>query len=113
MRTIKLYLDDARETPEGWVRVYTVEQCIALLETGIVEYVSFDNDLGDGQPEGHIALDHLEMLAFTDPTFLIPKITVHSANEGRAPSMRQVAEKLETMRMQQMERASLGYCDLL
>ena len=102
MKTIKLYLDDARETPEGYVRCYTVEQCIALLETRIVSEVSFDNDLGEGQLEGYVALNYLEELVYNDLTFPIPKISIHSATAGRTPSMRQVANYLEALRQQQV-----------
>lgn len=98
---IKLYLDDERTTPEGYVRCYTVDQCIAILATGIVQVVSFDNDLGEGQLEGHNALSWLEEKVFTDPEFPIPIIYIHSANQGRAPAMRQVAEKLTQMYHQQ------------
>jgi hypothetical protein len=102
MRTVKVYLDDSRDTTDGWVRVYTVEQCIALLEARIVSHVSFDNDLGEGQPEGYLALNWLEEMVFNDPTFPVPIITVHSSNMGRAPSMRQTAAKLEQIRQQQI-----------
>lgn len=101
METIKVYLDDARPTPEGWVRVYTVEQCICLLKTRIVSHVSFDNDLGDGQPEGYLGLNTLEEIVYFDPTFPVPIITIHSSNAGRVPAMKQTAAKLELIRQQQ------------
>ena len=44
---MKVYLDDIRETPEGWVRVYTAGEAIALLQTGRVQEISLDHDLGD------------------------------------------------------------------
>jgi hypothetical protein len=100
---IKVYLDDERETPDGWTRVYTVDECLRLLQTRTVSHVSLDNDLGLDQPEGYTALDTLEEWVYCDPTFPIPVITIHSANPARSQSMRQTAAKLEWLR-QQMEK---------
>ena len=45
---MRVYLDDVRKTPEGFTdRVYTAAQAIALLQTGNVEFISLDHDLGD------------------------------------------------------------------
>ena len=40
-------MDDKRDTPEGWVRVYWPHEAIELLKTGTVEEISLDHDLGD------------------------------------------------------------------
>jgi len=103
MIPIKLYLDDERETPEGWLRVWGIEQAKLILRTRTVSHLSVDNDLGslDPKTEGHHILSWLELQVYEDPTFPIPIITIHSANAGRVPSMRQVADKLEQIRQQQ------------
>lgn len=44
---MKVFLDDERRTPEGWVRVYWPDEAIALLQTGQVTEISLDHDLGD------------------------------------------------------------------
>ncbi len=44
---MKVYLDDERETPEGWTRVYWPYEAIELLQTGQVTEISLDHDLGD------------------------------------------------------------------
>lgn len=44
---MKLWLDDLRPAPEGWVHARTAEEAIAILEGGAVEEVSLDHDLGD------------------------------------------------------------------
>jgi hypothetical protein len=49
---IKVYLDDERPAPDGWVRVTTPAQAIALLETGEVSHLSLDHDLGDDEGIG-------------------------------------------------------------
>ena len=50
---MKVWLDDLRDAPPGWVRVTTPEEAIALLETGDVTEISLDHDLGlvDGERE--------------------------------------------------------------
>jgi hypothetical protein len=42
---VKLWLDDIRLPPEGWVWVKTVELAIAALKTGDVETASLDYEL--------------------------------------------------------------------
>ena len=44
---MRIYLDDERPTPPGWVRAYWPADVIALLERGGVTDVSLDHDLGD------------------------------------------------------------------
>ena len=48
---MRIYLDDERTTPEGWVRTYWPDEVIALLEQGGVTHVSLDHDLGDDGEE--------------------------------------------------------------
>jgi len=44
---MKIYLDDIRKAPLGWVHVYWPDEAIALLKTGDVTEISLDHDLGD------------------------------------------------------------------
>ena len=80
---MKLYLDDERVTPEGWTRAYTPEQAIAYLDTGLVDTISLDHDLGLEPEErnGYMVASYLEEKAYTDPDYKIPEtLLVHSAN---------------------------------
>jgi hypothetical protein len=43
---VRVYLDDVREAPDGWVRTYTGAQTVELLKTGEVTELSLDHDLG-------------------------------------------------------------------
>lgn len=43
---MKLWLDDVRPAPEGWVWVKTVDEAKKLLESGQVQQASLDHDLG-------------------------------------------------------------------
>lgn len=101
---IKVYLDDERQTPEGWERTYTVKETISRLENKDVTHLSLDNDLGDLDPktEGYQVLNWLEEEVYYDSTFPIPIITVHSSNQGRKPLMLLVVQKLERIRQQQI-----------
>ena len=101
---MKIYMDDARDTPPGWTRTYTIEETIEILKTRQVEFLSLDNDLGSEDPktEGWHVLDWIEEQVFHDNSFPIPKMTVHSSNAGRAPSMRKIIEKLEIIRQEQI-----------
>ena len=44
---VKLWLDDIREVPEGWVWFKTAEEAIEALKSGLYTEISFDHDLGD------------------------------------------------------------------
>ena len=77
---MKVFLDDVRDTPEGWVRVYWPEEACRLLETGQVTEISLDHDLGDDlRGTGYDVVKWIEEAVFTRG-FRPPRITVHSAN---------------------------------
>jgi len=83
---MKLFLDDERPTPEGWVRAYTAPEAIAMLETGKVTHLSLDHDLGpDAAGTGYDVCLYVEQRVFElafdfyNP-FIPPVMTVHSAN---------------------------------
>lgn len=78
---MKIYLDDDRETPEGFdVRTYTAEETIELVKTGKVTRISLDNDLGR-KLEGYDVAKCIEDLAFWGK---IPRLewSVHSGNSS-------------------------------
>lgn len=43
---IKVYMDDVRPCPDGWVLARTVEECKVLLTTMDVDAISLDHDMG-------------------------------------------------------------------
>jgi hypothetical protein len=45
----RVFLDDRRPAPDGWTLVRWPDEVIALLETGAVEELSLDHDLGDAR----------------------------------------------------------------
>ncbi|MEY8251922.1 MAG: hypothetical protein RPR91_06025 [Colwellia sp.] len=77
---MKVYLDDERRTPEGWVRVYWPEEAIELLMTANVTEISLDHDLGnDDHGTGYDVVLWIEEAVITR-SFKPPKIKVHSSN---------------------------------
>ena len=99
---MKIYMDDERMTPLGWIRTYTVEETIEFLETRAVTHLSLDNDLGEGLQEGYKVLDFLEETVYNDMTFPIPEVTIHSANASRVQYMQQALRTIERIRQQQI-----------
>lgn len=95
-------MDDARETPQGWHRTYTVAETIETLKTRTVTHLSLDNDLGENQPEGYKVLDWLEETIYNDCTFPLPEITVHSSNASRVQYMHRALSSIERIRQQQI-----------
>jgi len=109
---MKVFLDDERETPEGWIRTRTVKDTVDLLCTKEVEELSLDNDLGPFEPEGYKVMDALELLVYSDKTFPIPTLTIHSQNLARSEYMRKAYSSILKMRKQQMdEEAKKLSCD--
>ena len=84
---MKVYLDDERTTPDGWVRTYWPEEAIALLKTGAVTEISLDHDLGDdAHGTGYSVLLWLEEQVAVHG--MVPPIMhVHSANASARQKM--------------------------
>ena len=95
---VKLWLDDNRDPKnptikldfgsrgdEIWVK--TVEEAKSYLMNGNVEFISFDNDLGQ-QLEGSDLADWIEELAFNNK---IPRMAwkVHSKNPVKSKAITQ------------------------
>lgn len=92
--TNEVYLDDERETPAGWVRVYWPDEAIELLQRGNVTEVSLDHDLGDDERgTGYDVLLWIEeQVALND--FRAPVIRVHSANSSARQKMEAAIEAI-------------------
>ena len=85
---MKVFLDDERPTPDGWHRVFWPDEAIRLLQTGAVEEISLDHDLGDdARGTGYDVILWIEE-AVALRGFKPPKIIVHSANSSAVDKMR-------------------------
>ncbi len=85
---MKVYLDDVRVAPDGWVRTWWPEEVIALLKTGDVTEISLDHDLGDHfdrpasvkkERTGYDVLLWIERAVILEG-FKPPVIHIHTAN---------------------------------
>ena len=92
---IKLFLDDEREAPEGWVRVYWPDEAIDVLKKGIVEEISLDHDLGDDRRgTGYDVLLWIEEQVVINK-FQPPNIKIHTANNSAREKMEAGVRSIE------------------
>ena len=90
---VRVWLDDRRPAPEGWVHVRTPEQAIELLRRGEVEELSLDHDLGldvgARERTGYDVLLWLER-EVAEGRIRPPRLmSVHSGNVGAVGRMEQ------------------------
>ena len=92
---MKVYLDDERTPPVGWVLVKTPTEAIELLLTENVSAISLDHDLGDdiGIGTGYDVVLWMEERAFNGGV-LPSVIKVHSANVSARVKMEQGIRKI-------------------
>jgi hypothetical protein len=94
---MKVFLDDERVTPDGWIRVYWPDEAIRLLESGAVQEISLDHDLGDDERgTGYDVILWIEE-AVVLRGFKPPVIRVHSANSSAAEKMRAGISAIESL----------------
>lgn len=75
---MKLWLDDLRPAPDGWIWAKTVPEAIEILNSHNVSEVSLDHDLGENEQTGYDFACELERRAFEGQP--LPLWAVHSAN---------------------------------
>ena len=103
---MRVWLDDLREAPPGWMRTRTPEEVVGLLRLGKVTEVSLDHDLGldggESERTGYTVLLWLEMEVGTGRwTRPLPGITIHTGNPvGRARMLQvlRTIHRLHSMR---------------
>ncbi|WP_211474943.1 cyclic-phosphate processing receiver domain-containing protein [Collimonas humicola] len=94
---MRIYLDDERTTPEGWIRAHWPDEVIALLNGGGVTELSLDHDLGDDiRGTGYDVIVWIEEAVATR-NFNPPKISVHSANASAREKMLAGVRSIETL----------------
>jgi hypothetical protein len=92
---MNVWLDDAREMPEGFtLHVTTADDAILALKTGKVLFISFDHDLGEGKMTGYDVAQWIEQQAFQ---YLIPRLkwAIHSAESLDAQKITSMMESAE------------------
>lgn len=97
MKNMRVYLDDVRVAPAGWVPARWSDEVIALLQSGDVEAVSLDHDLGDDERgTGYDVLTWIEE-AVALRGFKPPRIAVHSANSAARIRMESAIASIERL----------------
>ena len=67
---MKIYLDDLRSSPAGWMGIKSADDVVRYLKTGCVKELSLDHDLGDENlyGSGYDVICWLEEKVFSDET---------------------------------------------
>ncbi|HTD05224.1 cyclic-phosphate processing receiver domain-containing protein [Undibacterium sp.] len=94
---VRVFLDDERAAPEGWVRVCWPDEAIDLLDSGCVQEISLDHDLGDDdRGTGYDVILWIEE-AVAMRSFSPPSITAHSANSSARVKMMAGIQAIEAL----------------
>lgn len=99
---MKVFLDDERQTPEGWIGVRWPEEAIHLLQKYQVTDLSLDHDLGetgDKARTGYDVILWLEEQVVTNQFVPPENITVHSSNSGARPKMESGIDSIKRFHM--------------
>ena len=96
---MKVFLDDLRDTPDGWTRAYTAPEAIRLVATGWVTHLSLDHDLGEDPAVGcgYDVLTWLEEQVACYGATPPEHIFVHSSNAGARPKMEAAIETIRRL----------------
>lgn len=103
---MKLYLDDKRDPPAGWVKVMCAKSAIAFLKSNTnVTHLSLDHDLGDdSKGTGYDVLLWIEEQVATSD-YNPPKISIHTANPSARIKMESALESIDRLKRQRMNDA--------
>jgi len=98
---VKVWLDDRRPAPTGWVHVRTPEEAIDLLRGGEVEELSLDHDLGldvgARERTGYDVLLWLEAEVAAGRMSPPAVLRVHSGNVAAVGRMEQAVESIRRL----------------
>lgn len=94
MKQIKIWLDDLRPSPVGWVWVKTAEDAIRYIMTGQILKLSLDHDLGAKKNGGDV-LRWLEEQVFAH-NFSPPIVEIHTMNNVARSWMIKIAGKINS-----------------
>lgn len=90
---MKIYLDDIREAPEGWVPAVSVGKFKKIIEKADknsekIDAISFDHDLGENTEDGY---DAVKWLAENYPRYILENVAIDSHSDN--PAGRENIEK--------------------
>jgi len=79
---VRIYMDDCRDCPEGFLLARTTQECLDLMEKhqGNISVLSLDHDMSDNDNDGYWVVKQI-----VDRGLYAEKIYFHTANPvGRA-----------------------------
>lgn len=93
---MKLYLDDVRPTPKGWVHCRWPQDVIWYLKNeSNISVISLDHDLGnDYIGTGYDVLIWIEERVFNNPYYSVPDLLIHSDNSVARKKMQQAIDSI-------------------
>lgn len=88
---LKLFVDDYRPAPQGWVQAKTVTEAIRMIMTypRDIETISLDHDI-ENSAETFMAVAHFLVMFLKDRksiTTVLPKINIHTGNPDAGDRM--------------------------
>lgn len=94
-KKIKIWVDDIRKVPEGYIGTKSVDETIELIEKiekegGEIELLDLDHDLGDYAKFGGDAIKILDYLAEHEKFY---PIVIHTANPVGRANMERVVKR--------------------
>lgn len=95
-KRLKLWLDDEREPPAGWIHARSVRQAMLILRTGQVQSLSLDHDLGAGA-SGYDVVRWIEERCALGAIKPPERIAVHSANPVGRERIRRAVVSIEKL----------------
>lgn len=92
---MKIWLDDVRPTPEGFVTARSVKEAISLIEVAekkgeVIELLDLDHDLGDYACFGGDAIKLLDYLVEQEKFY---PIVLHTANPVGRTNMERIIRR--------------------
>jgi hypothetical protein len=95
---LKVWLDDMRPAPEGWVSCRWPQEVARLVEAGGVRVVSLDHDLGDDERgTGYTFLLWLEEQVALGQLREVPELRIHTANPSARVKMVAAVESIRRL----------------
>lgn len=97
---MKIYLDDQRCAPDGWVRCYYPNEAIQLFrcnKAGTIDEISLDHDLGEIGDYARTGKDVLYWMfdqVVNNPNFILPIIHIHTDNGKEMEMMRLTVNRM-------------------
>ena len=87
---MKLWVDDIRPAPSGYILCRSVKDAIALLKTGSVTDLDLDHDLGSYAIHGGDAINILDWCVQNE---YFPRVRLHTMNPVGRQNMQRILDR--------------------